>query len=114
MENRVIQAVLLSLAVLILYQTFLAPRPTPPSETDVTQTSSTTTPQTVPAEGPPAADVAAEPSPASEPDAASAPAPLVAADRDEVIVVTSPNVRAEFSTRVAVLRRWTLTGYHDS
>ncbi len=113
MENRVIQAVLLSLVVLFLYQTFLAPRPAPPTPADVAATASTAAPQTVPGQGPAVADAAAQPA-ASEPAPAAAATPLVAAERDEIVVVTTPHVRAEFSTRGAVLRRWTLTGYNGS
>lgn len=116
MENRVIQAVLLSLAVLFLYQSFLAPRPAPPSPAEVAETAKATAPQTVPAQGPAVADP--EAAPAAGPAAAAPPAvvaaPLVAAERDERIVVTTPDVRAEFSTRGAVLRSWTLTGYTGS
>ena len=113
MENRVIQAVLLSLVVLFLYQTFLAPRPVqPPAPAAGTAPASagvTTTPAPTPA---------TPPAPAAGPQAPAAPtteaAPVVAADRDVRIVVTTPHVRAEFSTRGAVLVSWTLTSYVGS
>lgn len=113
MENRVIQAVLLSLVVLFLYQTFLAPRPVqPPAPAAGTAPASagvTTTPAPMPA---------TPPAPAAVPQGTAAPtteaAPVVAADRDERIVVTTPHVRAEFSTRGAVLVSWTLTSYVGS
>jgi YidC/Oxa1 family membrane protein insertase len=112
MENRVIQAVLLSLVVLFLYQTFLAPRPVqPPAPAAGTAPASAgvTTPAPAPA---------TPPTPAAVPQATAAStteaAPVVAADRDERIVVTTPHVRAEFSTRGAVLVSWTLTSYVGS
>jgi len=112
MENRVIQAVLLSLVVLFVYQTFLAPRPAPPTPAEVAETAATSAAQTVPGQGPAVADQAS----ASAPTAPAAPAaePLVAAERDERIVVTTPHVRAEFSTRGAVLHSWTLLDYEGS
>src|SRR5687768_14925845 len=102
MENRVIQAVLLSLAVLFLYQTFLVPRSEPPVTGAPTSTVAT------PAPGTPAANLSATPPAAGQavagtPATSEVPAPLVAAERDERIVVTTPHVRAEFSTRGAVL-----------
>ncbi len=117
MENRVIQAVLLSLAVLFLYQTFLVPRPAPPAAV----------------QAPPAVPEAAGRMPASPAAGAVLPpasdtaiagqardtvpadvAVLLAAEQEEDVVVTTPHVRAVFSTRGAILKSWTLTGYVGS
>lgn len=116
MENRVIQAVLLSLAVLFLYQTFLAPRPAPPvSQADGPASSASAAAARAPEPGGVSPVVpsssASEPAAGTAATTAPAAAPLVAAERDERIVVTTPHVRAEFSTRGAVLLSWTLTNY---
>lgn len=119
MENRVIQAVLLSLAVLFLYQSFLAPRPAPPAVTEsqapaaADATLRPAAPGPAPAAEAPAGAAAGAPG-TSTPAPAPAAAPLVAAERDERVVVTTPHVRAEFSTRGGVLLNWTLTGYRGS
>ncbi len=116
MENRVIQAVLLSLAVLFLYQTFLAPRPVPTPPTATTGQAGPASTSLESAQGPsPTGDVAPVATPGGE-DAETPvdAAPLVAAEREERVVVTTPHVRAEFSTRGAVLLSWTLTGYVGS
>ncbi len=133
MEKRVLQAVLLSLAVLLLYQNFLAPRQQSPGQ--VTETAqagapSANTPATVPPATAPAASApAGSTSPVTDqPTAATAttggvpataaaqaalPASMAAAGGAR-IVVESDQIRAEFSTRGAVLLSWTLKQYPGS
>jgi YidC/Oxa1 family membrane protein insertase len=99
MEKRVLQAVLLSLAVLLLYQSFFAPRPQP------APTAKATAPAAAPAP-------AGQPQPASTTGGATPPMPL---QKDvpaaAKVVVESDQFKAEFSTRGAVLLSWTLKQY---
>jgi len=104
MEKRVLQAVLLSLAVLLVYQSFFAPRRQPQQQAS---------PQGAPAgaAAPPSAPSAGTPAAATTPaPGAALPANLAAAGGAR-IVVESDEVRAEFSTRGAVLLSWTLKRY---
>ena len=104
MEKRVLQAVLLSLAVLLVYQSFFAPRRQPQQQA--------ATPATAEDRLPPRPRVR----PVRLPRRARSPAPpalpaSLAAAGGARIVVESDEVRAEFSTRGAVLLSWTLKRY---
>lgn len=108
MEKRVLQAVLLSLAVLLLYQQFFAPRPQPkPAAAQVTATANAAS------SGDPAAATATSGQPAS-PAAQTALPPAVAPAGGARVIVESDQFRAEFSTRGAVLLSWTLKQYPGS
>ena len=117
MEKRVLQAVLLSLAVLLLYQSYFAPRrqPAPPAGptggTVTTPAAPSATPgaTSAPAAAPGTASTAPAP-------ATSGPAlpPSVDATSGARVVVESDQFRAEFSTRGAVLLSWTLKQYPGS
>jgi YidC/Oxa1 family membrane protein insertase len=113
MEKRVIQAVLLSLAVLFVYQSFLVPRRDIVRDPETVAPVSPTAP-TAPAGSPQtlseAVDAARRPADV-EPARREA---LVAADAEERIVIETAHVRAEFSNRGGVLLSWTLTGYMGS
>ena len=103
MEKRVLQAVLLSLAVLLLYQSFLAPRPKPAADAKATPAA------TAPPAGAPAAPGAP---PASVANAAQPAMPLQKdVPASAKVVVESEQFKAEFSTRGAVLLSWTLKQY---
>ncbi len=114
MEKRVLQAVLLSLAVLLLYQNFFAPRrapqPDPATPKAVSQTPANPTP---PPPGQPAAATATSGSPATPAGQVAVPVPAPAVEGPRV-VVESDQFRAEFSTRGAVLVSWTLKHYPGS
>jgi len=105
MEKRVLQAVLLSLAVLLVYQSFFAPRRQPQQQASPSQGASAATTATAPAPST-ATPAATTPTPGT----AALPAGLAAAGGAR-IVVESDEVRAEFSTRGAVLLSWTLKRY---
>ena len=118
MEKRVLQAVLLSLAVLLLYQNFLAPRRTPQQQAAPAAqqgSASTTSPATVPpaSSGQPTAATATSGAPASPAAQSALPASLAPAGGAR-IVVESDEFRAEFSSRGAVLLSWTLKHYPGS
>lgn len=103
MEKRVLQAVLLSLAVLLLYQNFFAPRRSQTPDATATASSATQTPA-------PAASPAPTPTPSSAP-----PLPPESNQASAArVVVESDAFRAEFSTRGAVLLSWTLKQYAGS
>lgn len=105
MEKRVLHAVLLSLAVLLLYQSFFAPRRQPqPELPPATSSSPTPTASSTPG--------AAAPS-AAAPSSPALPATISTAGGARVIV-ESDQFRAEFSTRGAVLLSWTLKRYPGS
>ena len=104
MEKRVLQAVLLSLAVLLLYQSFFAPRRQPSTGTP----AGTAAPTTPAASGPATAPTPSATGPAAP--AAATPANVASAGGARV-VVESDQFRAEFSTRGAVLLSWTLKTY---
>lgn len=108
MEKRVLQAVLLSLAVLLLYQQFFAPRrPPQPSGQQVAAT------ETAASSGQPVAATGSGGEPASAAAQAALPDVIAAAGGPRV-VVESDEFRAEFSTRGAVLLSWTLKRYPGS
>ncbi len=113
MEKRVLQAVLLSLAVLLLYQNFLAPRRPPQPEASASQAGSPATGNAPIAPGQPAAATATGGEPVT-PAAQSALPSSMAAAGGARIVVESDQIRAEFSTRGAVLLSWTLKQYPGS
>jgi YidC/Oxa1 family membrane protein insertase len=118
MEKRVLQAVLLSLAVLLLYQSFFAPRPKPQPP------ASAATPSPAGAQAPGAGSGTASPASSASSSAlgagatATAPPPAlpaaVSAAGGARVVVESDQFRAEFSTRGAVLLSWTLKQYLGS
>ncbi len=108
MEKRVLQAVLLSLAVLLLYQSFLAPRRAPQPPAPATSTGAApSAAATAPVAAGPVAPAAAASTPVPLP-------PAVAAAGGARIVVESDEFRAEFSSRGAVLLSWTLKRYPGS
>ncbi|WP_162472878.1 membrane protein insertase YidC [Luteitalea pratensis] len=104
MEKRVLQAVLLSLAVLLVYQSFFAPRRQPQQQAATPATPAG--PAATQPPGPAAAPVAAT----TTGSTTALPASVAAAGGAR-IVVESDEVRAEFSTRGAVLLSWTLKRY---
>jgi YidC/Oxa1 family membrane protein insertase len=107
MEKRVLLAVFLSFLVLFVYQTLFV-EPLPPEPSPGSATSGTS---------PPAPEAPATPStapPKLEPEAGQpAPGPVVADEAERDVVVETPNVRATFSSRGAVLRSWILKGFTD-
>ncbi len=101
MEKRVFLAIALSLLVLTLYQTFVAPPPAP------------TTPAPVAAEAAASTASAAAPNAMAPAAVSSVPAPAVdPAARD--IVVETESVYAVFSTQGAVLKSWRLKHFADN
>jgi len=114
MEKRVLQAVLLSLAVLLLYQSFFAPRrPPQPAETAATNTAAT--------QAPGAGTGGATPPVTSAPGTGgsatvqrSALPPIMSTAGAARVIVESDQFRAELSTRGAVLLSWTLKQYPGS
>ena len=115
MEKRVLQAVLLSLAVLLLYQSFFAPRRQPQQASPQAAPSATSSPATTTA---PASGTATTTTPATTgvvqaPGGPVLPAAAAPATGTRV-VVESDEVRAEFSTRGGVLVSWTLKRYPGS
>ena len=109
MEKRVLQAVLLSLAVLLLYQSFLAPRrqPQPAATTAASGPSTISTPQ------PSATAAPATTHAVQAPGGPVLPATVTPAGGSRV-VVESDEVRAEFTTQGGVLLSWTLKRYPGS
>lgn len=108
MDKRVLQAVLLSLAVLFLYQAFLAPRPQAPARGSGSPSAGV---------APPAQSI--EPlTPVPVAPAGTAAPPVVpgapAATEGSRVVVESTQFRAEFGTQGAVLLSWTLKQYPGS
>jgi YidC/Oxa1 family membrane protein insertase len=97
MERRVLLAVFLSFLVIYVYQA-LMPVPQP------VQSRREPSP---PAQGP-RRQATAQPAPPP------LPPPLVAADREQEIVVETPAVRAVFTNRGGVLRSWRLKHYLDA
>ena len=112
MEKRVLQAVLLSLAVLLLYQSFVAPRRQPepaPAPAAATSPSSPNTPVPTASSAP----GVQQPSAAAGQSSPALPATFSTAGGARV-VVESEQFRAEFSTRGAVLLSLTLKRYPGS
>ncbi|MFN8059468.1 MAG: membrane protein insertase YidC [Vicinamibacterales bacterium] len=112
MEKRVLLAVLLSFVVLYGYQSiFVKPKSvapvtvstvdSPPASDRSTSAPSSPSPSTL------NAPAAAQPLP----DAADAP--LVADTLERTVTVDGPAIHAEFSTRGAILKSWTLKKYAD-
>jgi len=102
MEKRVFLAIALSLLVLTLYQTFVAPpaTPAPPAATTVPSASPSPQAGTVPATTPGTPTVAI-PAPVADPLA-----------RD--ITVDTESIHAVFSTQGAVLKHWHLKHFSDN
>lgn len=103
MEKRVFLAIALSLLVLTLYQTFVAPPP--PATT--TQPASATTPSTGTAQAVGAATTATTTS-------SPAAIPVVADPTARDIVVETNHISAVFSTQGAVLKSWKLKKHKDN
>jgi YidC/Oxa1 family membrane protein insertase len=103
MEKRVFLAIALSLLVLTLYQTFVAPPP--PATTTVTPAAPETT---APAATSPGATSA--PSPATAPTATAPVANPLARD----VTVETDSVSAVFSTQGGVLKHWKLKHFLDN
>src|SRR6476661_162422 len=101
MERRVLLAVVLSMAVLYAYQTFLAPPPPQPKKT--AQQQSTT------------ANEPASAASTTSPSVITAPAPqaLVADTAEREIVVETADVEAVMSNRGGRLLHWRLKRYLD-
>jgi YidC/Oxa1 family membrane protein insertase len=111
MEKRVLQAVLLSLAVLLLYQSFFAPRRQPAPAAPATPAAPNGSAPTAGSSPP----VAPPPAGASVPGQASSTLPsAVTTTGGARVIVESDQFRAEFSTRGAVLLSWTLKKYPAS
>lgn len=104
MEKRVFLAIALSLLVLTLYQTFVAPPP--PATTPQTQTTASTSTGTAAAVG------AATPSPSGTPSASMA-APVADPTARDIVVETN-HISAVFSTQGAVLKSWKLKKHTDN
>ena len=103
MEKRVFLAIALSLLVLTLYQTFIAP---PPPATTQTAASSNTAAASTPA---------AAPATTSSTPASPAAAPAIVADPTaHDIVVETNDISAVFSTQGAVVKSWKLKKQLDS
>lgn len=99
MEKRVFLAIALSLLVLTLYQTFVAPPATPvPPAASVQSTS-------------PAPQAGAAPAATPAAPAVALPAPVVDPSARDIVVETD-NIHAVFSTQGAVLKHWHLK--HDT
>ncbi len=101
MEKRVFLAIALSLLVLTLYQTFVAPPPPP-----VTPPVAAATTASAPV-------VPGAPAVAASAAMASAPA-LVADPQARDIVVDTDSIVAVFSTQGAVLKSWKLKHFNDN
>jgi YidC/Oxa1 family membrane protein insertase len=110
MEKRVLIAVFLSFLVLYAYQAIVPQpkRPTPrPAATPASQQAAAATP------GAPSAATPDVSSPAQPPAAAPATAPAVADAAERDVVVDVGPVRATFTNKGAVIKRWELTRYFD-
>jgi len=117
MEKRVFLAIVLSFAVLTLYQAYFAPAPVePPSAATETLPPAAEVPgQTPPPAQVPTVPSTSQPEPAepAEPAGEPAAAPLVADTEVRDIVVETDAIRAVFSTRGATLTSWQLKDYVD-
>jgi YidC/Oxa1 family membrane protein insertase len=102
MEKRVFLAIFLSFIVLVVYQSYFAPKPPVPQTLPATAVQPSATPGVTTT---PAAPVA----PAVPAPVAAAPATVAADARD--IVVETEAVRAVFTTQGAVLKSWKLLHY---
>jgi len=113
MEKRVFLAILLSFAVLALYQAYLAPPPPVIPSADQAPAAPPSPVTSAPAV-PPAGAAAPAPDPAQE-AAADTPGvqPLVADTEARRIVVETDAVRAVFSNQGATLESWRLKHYFD-
>ena len=105
MEKRVFLAIALSLLVLTLYQTFVAPPAPPPPATATPAVTTSGAPSGSPAGAVPAPVV---------PTPAPAAAPPVVDPMARDIVVETDSVRAVFSTQGAVLKSWKLKHFSDN
>jgi len=107
MEKRVLLAVVLSFAILAVYQAYFAPAaPTTASSSQAAATSKAANPALPPAAtGQAAASTAGTPQP-------PAPATAVESTASDVVVDTD-TIHAVFTTRGAVLKSWKLKHYFD-
>ncbi|MEJ2324242.1 MAG: membrane protein insertase YidC [Nitrospirota bacterium] len=99
MEKKTIIAVVLSVAIIILWQVFFVKPPPPKPVTAQRQA--------------PAVNAAAGEAPAPEPGAAEGIAPFEAPRAEQIVRVATPLYEAEFSSRGGTVRRWTLKDYKD-
>src|SRR5689334_839658 len=108
MERRVLLAVVLSMAVLYAYQTFLAPPPPEPVKTAQSQPGkpSPTPPSTAGAAAPAAQTAQAAP-------AAPVPQSLVGDASEREIVIETADVQAVLTNRGARILHWRLKHYLD-
>jgi YidC/Oxa1 family membrane protein insertase len=113
MEKRVLLAVTLSFVVLFLYQSLVVRRQpqVPVRQTQRQPAPATAPPATAPSPGAPAS---AQPEAASVAPPAAAATPVVSAAAARDIVVETPDVRAVFTTRGAVLKEWRLKRFLDA
>jgi YidC/Oxa1 family membrane protein insertase len=108
MEKRVLIAVALSFVVLYAFQAlYPPPKPTPPAATE----KATDAPAATKAPAPPTS-VQAEATAAAPEHPRSAT--VVGDAAEKTVVVDNSAVRAEFSSRGAVLKHWQLKGYLDA
>ena len=104
MERRTLIAVILSFAVLYIYQAFFVPAPVKPPATQITQ-STAATPSTPAAAGSTSATVV-QPAPPPVEAVISSPA-------EQDITVDTKTIKAVFTNRGGRLKHWFLRGYQD-
>jgi YidC/Oxa1 family membrane protein insertase len=104
MEKRVLVAVILSLAVLYLYQAFFPPPKPVPAPAPAADAGPAT----------PAVLEAPAPDPVRAEAAAPEQSPLVGDTAEREVVFDSPFVRATFSNRGGTLKSWVLKRYKDN
>jgi len=100
MEKRVFLAIFLSFIVLVVYQSYFAPKPPVPQASPTGAAAPAVTP------GSPTVTPAASPTPV-----AVAAAPAEAAENARDVVVETEAVRAVFTTQGAALKSWKLLHY---
>jgi YidC/Oxa1 family membrane protein insertase len=111
--TRTLLAIVLSMAVLIVWQTFLAPKPPIPQRPDVAQTIGTQdggVPQAAqaPADRP---DAGVQAAPAAETGAPVAPAPTMARAEEKLYLVENELWQAVFTDRGAALKSFNVKKY---
>ena len=117
MERRVLLAFLLSLLVLLVYQSLVVPPPMPPPDTGETGTPAPARPAPAVTSDPPstadAAPVATEPDTAADSSPGAEITPVIADTEPRDIVFESERVRAVFANRGASPVRWELREHLD-
>jgi YidC/Oxa1 family membrane protein insertase len=117
MDKRTLLAVVLSIAVLFIYQNYFAPPPVPRTTPEQQQTAVATPPAAQPA-APAAASGPGAPAPAAMPPTTLAAgrmmAPPVVPGMEKDVVVDTPLYRAVFTTRGAALKSFQLKQYRTA